>query len=45
MVNISRKIYKRNGIKTIVVNDGVLRLNEKLRQNCRQNYNKISFIS
>ena len=29
MVDISRKTYKRNGIKTIVDNEGVLWLNEK----------------
>ena len=29
MVNISRKTYERNGIETIVDNDGILWLNEK----------------
>ena len=29
MVDISRKTYKRNGIKTIVNNNGMLLLNEK----------------
>ena len=29
MVDISRKTYKRNGMETIVDNDGILRLNEK----------------
>ena len=29
MVNISRKTYERNGIETIVDNDGILLLNER----------------
>ena len=29
MTDISRKTYERNGIKTIVDNDGILWLNEK----------------
>ena len=29
MVDISRKIYEKNGITTIVDNDGILLLNEK----------------
>ena len=29
MVDISRKKYERNGIKTMVCNDGILWLNEK----------------
>ena len=29
MVDISRKTYERNGIKTIADNDGILWLNEK----------------
>ena len=29
MVDISRKTYKRNGMQTIVDNDGILWLNEK----------------
>ena len=29
MVDISRKTYERNGIETIVDNDGILWLNEK----------------
>ena len=29
MVDISRKTYERNGIETIVNNDGMLWLNEK----------------
>ena len=29
MVDISRELYKRNGIETTVDNDGILRLNEK----------------
>ena len=29
MVNISRKTYERNGVKTIVDSDGILTLNEK----------------
>ena len=29
MVDISRKMYERNGIETIVDNDGILWLNEK----------------
>ena len=29
MTNISRKTYERNGIETVVDNDGILRLNEK----------------
>ena len=29
MVDISRKLYERNGIETIVYNDGILWLNEK----------------
>ena len=29
MVNISRKTYERNGIETIVDNDGIFWLNEK----------------
>ena len=29
MVNISREKYERNGIETIVDNDGILWLNEK----------------
>ena len=29
MADISKKMYKRNGIETIVDNDGILCLNEK----------------
>ena len=29
MTNISRKTNERNGIETVVDNDGILRLNEK----------------
>ena len=29
MVDISRELYKRNGIEATVDNDGILRLNEK----------------
>ena len=29
MVGISRETYERNGIETIVDNDGILSLNEK----------------
>ena len=29
MVNISRKTYERNGIESVVDNDGILWLNEK----------------
>ena len=29
MVDISRKMYKRNGIETLVDNDGICWLNEK----------------
>ena len=32
MVDISRKMYERNGIETIVDNDGTLWLNEKHRR-------------
>ena len=32
MVNISRKTNERNGIETIVDNDGILWLNEKHRR-------------
>ena len=28
MVDISRKMYERNGIQTLVDNDGIFRLNE-----------------
>ena len=29
LVNMNRKMYERNGIETILDNDGMLRLNEK----------------
>ena len=32
MVRISRKTYKRNDIETIVDKDGILRLNEKHKE-------------
>ena len=32
MVDISRKMYERNRIETIVVNDGILWLNEKHKE-------------
>ena len=36
MVDISRETYERNGIETIVDNDGILWLNEKhIEEDCR----------
>ena len=47
MVHISRETYERNGIETIVDNDGILWLNKKTyrrrirSENFAKNYNKI----
>ena len=43
MVDISRKTYERNGLETIVDNDGILPLNEKHIEERldHRNYSKI----
>ena len=51
MTDISKTTYERNGIETIVDNDGILWLSEKhieeevRSQNIARNYSKILFRS